>query len=909
MQTSPQTPPRTSPRTPRRTRGRILVAAALGIVLTALVPVLNGTRTPASAAGTAPGSPGLASTWGPGEKSFLGTSRTTTSKVYFTGYRGIISEVFNPVADTVETVDLQFLVGDTAKTFVDEEKLQNYTVTQPNPRSMRWQTTTANPGHRWSITKNIFTDPGRDALIARVTLNATGGASLGDLDLYLLHNPAMDNSGAGDTSSTLTAGGRTLLVSSQGSRASALAVSRPWKTAGGTPMVSSGFVGTSDGWTDLLGAGPNGTADKTMSWAYDTAGATGNPGNTAQMGWVDLPTTGTSVSFDVVLGFGTTPAAAATTTNATLGSNLATLQSTYDSGWSGYTATLNTQGGTADDQYYLAAMALKSIQDKSNGAMIAGLGTPWGASNGDGNTGGYHLVWSRDLFKFANALLTAGDVTTAQQVTSYLFTVMRQTADCGAAEYNAPGCPQGYSRIGRFPQNSWVSGWQYWQGTQLDEQAMPIILAWRTYSLGPAATKTAVNALWPQIKTTADYLLATGPWTHQERWEEQSGYSPSTIAAEIAGLVAASEFAKLNGDTTAAASYLAAADRFQQRVDQWTFTTTGPWGDGRYYERINPAARGNTGVGPQRYNPVFGPDTAATIQDKNGGGARDQRREVDGGFLELVRMGVKRADDPSITATLPEYDALLKQTIAGKGDAWFRYNYDGYGEKNDGSAFDGTGRGRLWPIFTAERGMYEIARTGTGTAGVPYRTAVKNFSSPTGAIPEQVWNTSTTLSGDWVTTTPAGRTPGTATGSMSPLNWAMGEYLSLTASINAGNVVDILPAVCGRYHTCTVPTPAGQVAITVGATATTVPGQQVYVTGNQAALGNWNPDLAIPLDPATYPVWTNRVNLPASTAVQYKYLRKNDDGTITWENIAGGGNRSFTTPASGTATRTDTVAW
>ena len=263
MQTSPQTPPRTSPRTPRRTRGRILVAAALGIVLTALVPVLNGTRTPASAAGTAPGSPGLASTWGPGEKSFLGTSRTTTSKVYFTGYRGIISEVFNPVADTVETVDLQFLVGDTAKTFVDEEKLQNYTVTQPNPRSMRWQTTTANPGHRWSITKNIFTDPGRDALIARVTLNATGGASLGDLDLYLLHNPAMDNSGAGDTSSTLTAGGRTLLVSSQGSRASALAVSRPWRTAGGTPMVSSGFVGASDGWTDLLGAGPNGTADKT----------------------------------------------------------------------------------------------------------------------------------------------------------------------------------------------------------------------------------------------------------------------------------------------------------------------------------------------------------------------------------------------------------------------------------------------------------------------------------------------------------------------------------------------------------------------------------------------------------------------------------------------------------------------
>ncbi|MFZ0159155.1 MAG: glycoside hydrolase family 15 protein, partial [Kineosporiaceae bacterium] len=878
-----------------------LVLAVLTLAAITLAATLTGSAGRAEAAGTAPGGPGLASTWAPAEKSFLGTSRSTASRVYFTGHRGIISEVFYPVADTVNTVDLQFLVGDAARTYVDEEKQQAFTVGMPNPRSMRWNATTANAGHQWSITKNVFTDPGRNSLIARVTFTATGGKTLNDFNLYLLHNPAMDNSGADDTSQTLVSGGRTMLVASQGTRASALAVTRPWKTSSGAAMVSSGFVGTSDGWTDLLG----GTSDKTMNDTYDTAAT----GNVAQMGWVDLGSTGTSVSFDVVLGFGATTAAAATTANATLADNLATLQSTYDSGWVGYANGLSTQGGTADNQYYLAAMSLKSIQDKSNGAMIAGMGTPWGETSNDANTGGYHLVWSRDLFKFANALLTAGDVTTANEVTGYLFNVMRQTADCGAAEYDAPGCPQGFTRIGRFPQNSWVSGWQYWQGTQLDEQAMPIILAWRTYSLGSASVKAGVNALWPKIKTTADYLVGAGPWTNQERWEEQSGYSPSTIAAEIAGLVAASEFARLNGDTASAARYLAAADRFQQRVEQWTLTTTGPWGDGRYYVRINPATMGNAGVGPQRYNPSFGPDTAATIQDKNGGGSRDQRRVVDGGFLELVRMGVKGAGDPSITATLPEYDALLKQTVAGKGDAWFRYNYDGYGEKNDGTNFDGSGRGRLWPIFTAERGMYEIARTGVGANGSGYRTALKNFSSATGVIPEQVWNTSATLSGDWVTTTPAGYTPGTPTKSMAPLSWAMGEYISLIASINANKIVDILPEVCDRYSTCTVAAPTGQVATAFNATASTVVGQQLYVTGSVAALGSWNTDLAVPLDPAAYPVWRNVVNLPASTTVQYKYFRKNDDGSLTWESIPGGGNRSFTTPASGAGTRADTVVW
>lgn len=838
---------------------------------------------------------GTSSVWGPAQKSFLGTSASGTSRVYFTGYRGILSEVFYPVLDTVNTVDLQFLVGDTGKTFVDEEKLQNYTVTQPDKRSLTWQAVTGNSGHGWQITKTIFTDPARNAVIQRVKFEALGGRNVSQFNLYLLHNPAVDNSGAGDVSRTSTVGGRTLLVASQNNRASAVAVSRPWKTVDGAVMVSNGFVGVSDGWTDLLG----GSADRTMNWHNDLA----SNGDVAQTGFIDFAgSTATSLSFDVVLGFGLTESEAVSTTNASLDSDLAAARTAYDTGWHGYTSGLDTQGGTADDQYYLAAMSLKSIQDKSNGAMIAGMGTPWGESNGDGNNGGYHLIWARDLFKFAGALVTAGDSSSATSVVNYLFNTLQQNSDCGTAEYNASGCPQGYSRVGRFPQNAWVSGFQYWQGTQMDEQAMPIILAWR---LGASV----YGPLWPKIKKTADFIVSTGPWTQQERWEESSGYSPSTIAAEIAGLVCAATIAQGSGDAASAARYLAAADAWQQSVDRWTFTNTGYHGNGKYYIRINPSAKGNSGAGPQVYDPASGPDAAVSFTIGNGGGTHDQRYIIDGGFLELVRMGVKRANDASILETIPEYDAILRQTIPGKGDAWFRYNYDGYGEKNDGGNFDGTGgRGRLWPIFTAERGMFEIARTGVGSNGSPFLSTVKTFSTAQGFIPEQVWNNSATITG-WQTTTPASYAPGSPTKSMAPLNWAMGEYISLLASIRAGKVVDIPSVVCSRYNNCVIPPAAGQVGVSVNVTATTVPGQTVYATGDVAALGNWNTDLGIPADPTGYPVWKNKVNLPASSAVHYKYYRKNANGSVTWETVAGGGNRTLNTPASGAVTLNDTVTW
>jgi len=235
---------------------RTCLATALGLVLAH-----------SAFAAPATGGPGNPSVWANSIKSMVGTSATDTSKVYFTGHRGIISEVFWPQVDTVNTVDMQFLVGDVTKTFVDEEKQQAYSVTRPDSKALLFQAVTNNTGHNWKITKKVFTDPARDVLIQRITFEGLNGKLAKDFNLYVLHNPSMDNSGAGDTSKTLVNGGRTMLVASQNTKASALAISAPWKLNGATPMVSSGFVGVNDGFTDLLG----GAADKTMNNLFDSA--------------------------------------------------------------------------------------------------------------------------------------------------------------------------------------------------------------------------------------------------------------------------------------------------------------------------------------------------------------------------------------------------------------------------------------------------------------------------------------------------------------------------------------------------------------------------------------------------------------------------------------------------------------
>jgi glucoamylase len=845
------------------------------------------------------GAPGMRAAHGPAAKSMLGTAPDAPSRIYFTGYRGILSEVYYPTLDTPQTVDLQFLVGDSRQGFVDEEKLQPYQASRSDAHTLSWRVETGNPEHHWRISKRIFTDPQKNALIERVTFSALDGHKLGEFQLYLLFKPGLNNDGDHNSARILDSA-RGPLLSASGTRyASALLTSLPWKTVSGRRMLSNGYVGASDGWSDLLAQG----ADRRMDWNFSSAAQ----GNVAQMGWLDTGNPDAqNISFDLVLGLGNSSEEARDTVVATLAADLDATQAAYDGLWHRYARSLNDQGGSADERYYLAAMSLKTMQDKSNGAMVAGLSTPWGETQGAGNPGGYHLVWPRDLFKFANALYSAGDQDSARRVAAYLFNTLQQKSDCGQSEYQANDCPGGYSRRGRFPQNAWIDGRPYWQGSQMDQQAMPIILAWR---LGPAVS----GPLWPQIKLSADYLLATGPRTQQERWEENAGYSPSTLAAEIAGLVCAADIARQNRDDASAARYLARADYWQQNLSAWTYTHSGPYGDGAYYLRINPSAARGEGAEQADDAPRLGPDAPQVLSIKNGGGEHDARSVVDGGFLELVRMGVKHASDDEISRSLKVVDQVLGQSLplaqrtALPYNAWFRYNFDGYGEHNDGRNFDGGGRGRLWPILTAERGMLEIARQKQGSAGAPYLAALQHYANAEGFLPEQIWPRSTTLPGGWEVLTPAGFNPGQASKSLAPLNWAMGEYINLLASIHAGAPVDRPTVVCARYHHCKAPLNSGEVALRIRVSAASQNGEQLYLGGDSAALGNWNPDLALPLALHRDAQWGNTVNLPADQPLNYKYFRKNRDGSVTWESR--NGNRQVRTPTQGTLQLSEQVNW
>nr|MBA2678396.1 amylase [Ktedonobacteraceae bacterium] len=344
----------------------------------------------------------------------------------------------------------------------------------------------------------------------------------------------------------------------------------------------------------------------------------------------------------------------------------------------------------------------------------------------------------------------------------------------------------------------------------------------------------------------------------QERWEENGSYSPSTIAAEIAGLVTAADIARINGDTSSQTLFNNTADSWQSQVVGWTFTTSGSISNGHYFERID-----NNG----------NPNDGGTINIANGGGNYDERSIVDSGFLELVRQGILPANSTYITQSLAAVDATIKQTINGN-DYWYRYNHDGYGETASGANYTGAGVGRLWPILSGERGIYTIANGGSGDAAL---TAMMASANSTGMIPEQVWNTSA----------PSGYIPGTPTKSMNPLNWAMGEFITLLVSTSSHTIADMPSIVYNRYAGATSGNPV------TSAPNPPVSNQAVTITytGTLAAsatsitlhwgYNNWTSVTNAPMTKQSNGSWQATITLP-SGATQLNMAFHNQSNT--WDN-------------------------
>lgn len=405
---------------------------------------------------------------------------------------------------------------------------------------------------------------------------------------------------------------------------------------------------------------------------------------------------------------------------------------------------------------------LLAHEDKRfSGAFIASASIPWGQSKGDDDLGGYHLVWTRDMCHTASALLACGRAETAQRALVYL------------------ACTQ--SPDGSFAQNFWINGTPYWTGTQLDEVAFPMMLAWRLWDQDELDNFD----VFPFIERAAGFLVQHSPITGQERWEENSGYSPSTLAAVISGLICAAEIARDNHAEALAQFLEEYADWIEAHLEDWTVTNDGVLMPGikRHYMRIRP---------PEDGEPTTeeGPGTEKVILRNQPPGQPHEfeaREIIDSGFLELVRYGVRRADDPVIIDSLKVVDHVLKVETS-RGPCWRRYNHDGYGQHTDGRPYDGWGHGGAWPLLTGERAHYELA-AGHDTAR--YVASMERFSSAGGMLPEQIW-AEPDLPGQ-------GFKKGEPAGSAMPLVWAHAEYLKLLQSVTERRVVDRIAAVEARY--------------------------------------------------------------------------------------------------------------
>jgi glucoamylase len=684
--------------------------------------------------GAAPGGPGLPPTWSSSNKEMVGCS-AGRSRLWFTIGGGIVNEVYYPRIDSPQIRDLGFIVADGKGFWVEVKRLWQHTVELLEPGIPAVHIVHRHA--RFELELTIVPGAERDALLIAVALT-------GDVDLrpYALLAPHLGGTGRDNFAQVADHGGRRILHAQREDFALALAAAcEGQRDAFG--RASAGYAGASDGWQDF---GRNGA----MSWEYGAAG----PGNVALLG--ELPRICT-----LALAFGSSPEAAATLALTALFEPFEGIRDRHLKGWRDWYARsrlpaeyLRGLSPGCLRQFQMSAMVLRVHQDKTYpGAMVASLSIPWGNTKEERE--GYHLVWPRDLVECAGAFLAVGATREAGNTLRYLRA--SQLAD------------------GHWYQNQYLGGKPYWSGVQLDETALPVVLAALLAERG-ALEGTEVADM---VLRALSFIVRHGPQSDQDRWEETAGLNTFTLAACISALVCGADW--LPADACELA--LDFADFWNSRLEDWTAVRDTPlarqYEIPGYYVRVAPsqaiADRGAFDKVVSINNQAFDPGLPAAAQFG-----------VD--FLQLVRFGLRRPDDPMILGSLKLADALLKVDTP-HGPSWRRYNDDGYGEHDDGGNYDGVGRGRPWPLLTGERAHYEIA---SGRDPLPLMEAMAGMASPGGMLPEQIW--------DAPSIPAVGLQFGQATGSAMPLAWTHAEFVKLVASRALERPFDRPEAVWRRYH-------------------------------------------------------------------------------------------------------------
>jgi len=690
--------------------------------------------------GEAFGAPGLAPRWTSSVKDAVGTAYSASSRVWFTCSHGILNEIYHPTIDRPQVRDMEFLISD-GESFVHEEKRDLKTTFEYiHPEALGVRYVNSDPEGRYSLTKEIICDPHHGVVMMHVKV--TGHEDLvSRLKIYALLAPHLDGGGAGNTARAVDIAGRKLLLAWKNNMSLAMAVSC------GFSRVSCGFVGTSDGWQDLV-------ENFKMDWEFGSA----TNGNIALLGELDLDG---YREFTLSIGIGSSWHTSVQKTLSALSTPFERSRDRFIEQWqrAANPEWLAAKAGDGGRLMRASHNVLLAHEDKSYpGAFVASASIPWGQAKGDDDLGGYHLVWTRDMVQTATALLACGRAETARRALVYL--AVTQQPDGG------------------FAQNFWIDGTPYWTGQQLDEVAFPIMLAWRLWK----ANAMGGIEFFSFVERAAAFLVRNAPITHQERWEENAGYSPSTLAAVISGLICAAEIAREHDSTEMAEFLEEYADWIERHLEDWTVTNDGVLHPDvkRHYMRIRPPETGEAyaceGCGKEIIHLANRPP-----------GTRSEfeaREIIDGGFLELVRYGVRRADDPLMIDSLKVVDRILKRDLP-QGPAFYRYNWDGYGDRPDGGPFQGWGQGRPWPLLTGERAHYELA---AGKDISPLIKTYEAFASCGQMMPEQVLDEAKRP--DLI---------GKAAGSAVPLVWAHAEYLKLLRSAVDGKVFDRIDSVYERY--------------------------------------------------------------------------------------------------------------
>lgn len=691
----------------------------------------------------APGQPGDPPRWTTGAKTAVGTAVSEQSRIWFTISHGVVNEIYFPSIDQANTRKLLFAVADGQGFVSDEENGAEHHIQQIASGVPAFRISTHCKQDRYRLGKEVVADPDRDVLLMQVEFEAKAP----NLHLYVLLNSHIGDTGAENDGWVGRYKGIPMLFATREQTALALVSST------GFEAMSCGFRGVSDAWTDIR-------KHKRMTWFYTEA----NNGNILLAG--EIAHAAAERKFTLAIGFGGHAAEAGQQARAGLLQDFAPVRNAYVNGWSDIQRTyidLGDAGQQSLDLYRVSTAVLQIHESKRfPGAVVAGLSIPWGFARGDEDIGGYHVIWPRDMVQAAMGKLACEDVDSARRTLFYL------------------KCTQ--ESDGNWPQNMWLDGTPNWMGTQMDGTSFGVILAdalRRDNQLGDRHP-------WEMIRSAAGFLVRNGPVTEQERWEENSGYSPNTMAVEIAALLAAADFAEKESNHDIAEFLRVTADAWNEAIEEFTYATNTELalkhGVVGYYVRVAPPEVIKTGLRA---------DTPLHL--KNLPEDRSHKKAVDvvsPGALGLVRFGLRAVDDSRIVNTVKVIDATLKKEISN-GPVWHRYTDDGYGERPDGSPFQHTGQGRGWPLLAGERGHYEIARGNFAEAERLLKTMAAQ-TSERGLIPEQVWDAADIPQNDLFNGRPSG--------SGMPLVWAHAEYIKLLRSLKERKVWDMPPQPVERYQ-------------------------------------------------------------------------------------------------------------